>query len=386
MDLPQRFAAAETFLHEAASAATQGLTDFCAPDYLRGLRALLCALDNDTPFTQQGRALIVGGLIGALSARLRLFDGLKQRPECRRNAIRRPLVIIGVPRTGTTALHKLLSMDEQFQGVEFWLGNAPMPRPPRASWGTHPAYRTAAKGVAQITQLMPEIAAFHEMSADGVDECLVLLQQSFISNHWGSSYRVPSYDSWWRQQDETPAYRYLAGALRLIGANEPDKTWLLKNPGHIWSLDLLLEQFPDACIVQTHRDPAKTIPSLCNILASVRRATQAGTVDLAEIGAREVSVWSEAIDRVTKVRDESDCNVLDVLHRDFHADPISVVLRIYREFDFELSPATEQRMRAWLQQNPDDKHGQHIYSAEQFGMGAGAIRERFGKYIQQFAL
>jgi hypothetical protein len=386
MTLAKAFSEAEAPLHEAATAATDGLTDFGDADYLIGLRVLLQALDSDTQFSEQGRQMIFGSLVGALSARLRMFKGLKERPECLHTLIRRPLVIIGMPRTGTTALHKLLSMDPQFQGIEYWLGNAPMPRPPRSTWASNPQYQAAVSGLEQAAQIMPEMAAFHEVTADGIDECLVVLAQCFVSNNWGSSYRVPSYDAWWRRQDERPAYRYLANGLRLIGANEPEKPWLLKNPGHIWALDLLLEQFPDACIVQTHRDPVKSIPSVCNLLLSMRRAAQAGTVDLRDIGARELSVWSEAVQRADQVRANYKGTVVDVLHREFHADPIGIVKKIYRQFDFELVPGVEQRMRDWLQANPADKHGLHVYSAEQFGLGAGVIREQFGEYIRRYGL
>lgn len=386
MKLPETFVETEEFLHAAASEATGGLTDFGDPDYLRGLRVLLQALDSDTAFSPQGREVIAGTLTGALSARLRTFHGLRESPRCRALTIRRPLVIIGLPRTGTTALHKMLSMDPQFQGVEFWLGQAPMPRPPKSSWAQQPTYRQAVEAVRQMAQLMPEIAAFHEVTADGIDECLVLLQQSFTSNSWGSTYRVPSYDAWWRRQDERPAYRYLAQALRLIGSNDPDKSWLLKNPGHIWALDLLLEQFPDACLVQTHRDPAQVIPSVCNILASARRSTQAGTVDPVEIAAREISVWSEAIARVTRVRRIDGVSVHDVMHRDFRDRPLDVVEGIYRTFGFELTPEVRQQMRLWLEQNPEGKHGRHLYSAEEFGLSRESIRERFRDYIERFDL
>lgn len=386
MALTEKFIDTELFLHESAISATDGLTDFGDPSYLTGLRVLLQALDSDTRFSDQGRAIIVGSLVGALAARLRAEKGFKDRPDCLHKKIQRPLVIMGIPRTGTTALHKLLSMDSQFQGIEFWLGNAPMPRPPRSTWDTYPGYQAAVASIDQLKELMPELAKFHQTAADGVDECLQILQLSFVSNSWGSSYRVPSYDRWWRQQNERSAYRYLANVMKLIGDNDPQKPWLLKNPGHIWSLDLLLEQFPDACIVQTHRDPARSIPSVCNILLSIRKAVQADNIDLTEIGAREMSVWLEATKRVMRAREISAVPVVDVLHRDFHAQPLAVVEKIYSQFNFVLKPDVELRMRNWLLNNPADKHGQHMYTAEEFGLSADGIRDCFGDYIKKFDL
>jgi hypothetical protein len=224
------------------------------------------------------------------------------------------------------------------------------------------------------------------MVADDVDECLEVLKQGFCSNTYGSTFRVPGYDAWWAGQDEGASYRRYAAALRVIGA-EDTRPWLLKNPGHIHTLAQLLAVFPDACIVQTHRDPVQALPSLCSVLAMARRLSEGGNVVPREIGARETANWENAVTRAMALREQAPPRqVLDVRHRDFHRDPLGVVRRIYRHFGYELSPQVEKAMQARIQANPEGRHGAHVYTSEHFGLEAGAIRERFATYIQRHDL
>ncbi|MBV8854558.1 MAG: sulfotransferase, partial [Sinobacteraceae bacterium] len=265
-----RFSELQDELHASATRIT-GLADFgVARDYLPGLQQLLRAFDTDCRFSAGGRQFAYGTVLGTLIARLYTQEGWKRQPQYRQIAISRPLVITGVPRTGTTALHKLLSMDTQFQGLEHWLSETPMVRPPRASWPQLPEYRASVAALEAFFKLMPEMRKAHDIVADEVDECLEVLRQSFVTNRFASGIHVPSYDRWFLEQDERGSYRHYADVLRLIGAAEPDKRWLLKNPGHIAQAAALFEIFPDACVVQTHRDPVKALPSLCSTLLMSR--------------------------------------------------------------------------------------------------------------------
>lgn len=387
MSLPQRFTDAEDALHAAARGAT-GLDDFGPEDdYLPGLARLLDALDHDGPrFASGGREFAFGSLVGVLVARLITQRSLRERPDALQRPVTRPLVITGVPRTGTTALHKLLSVDPQFQGLERWLTAFPMPRPPRATWPTNPMYQATVAGIEAFFAGAPQMRAAHDMVADDVDECLEVLKQNFCSNNYGSTFRVPGYDAWWRDQDERASYRRFATVLQLVGADEPGKPWLLKNPGHIWKLDVLLNLFPDACIVQTHRDPVQALPSLCSLLAMARGLSEGKNVLLQEIGQREIENWHAATTRAMAARERSPDQFLDVRHRDFHADPVGVVRRIYERFGYTLSDEVKQRMQERIRANPEGRHGAHVYTLEQFGLDAGVIRERFGAYMQRHGL
>jgi len=184
----------EEALHEAARKAT-GLSDFGPQDYREALRRLLAAYDSEVRFTEIGRQFAIGGIVGTLVQRLLSEEGWKRRPGCRSRPIRRPLVITGIPRTGTTALHKLLAMDPQFQGLEHWLTESPMVRPPRHTWASNPAYLSSVAGLEAFFRMMPEMRKAHDIVADEVEECLDVLRQSFVSNRFGSSAYIPSSSS-----------------------------------------------------------------------------------------------------------------------------------------------------------------------------------------------
>jgi hypothetical protein len=388
MSMPPRFAGADDALHAVASQAA-GLSDFGRGDeYMPGLTQLLIALDEDGPrFAPGGRAFVWNALVGALVSRLVFMEGLRKHSAGVPPTPRRPLVITGIPRTGTTALHKLLSMDPQFQGLEKWLTVFPQPRPPRETWRGHAQFQATAAGLEAFFEAAPEMRAAHNIVADEVDECLEILKQSFCSNLWGSSFRAPQYDGWWREQSELPAYRYFARVIGLIGAYEPEKTWLLKNPGHIMQLPALFEVFPDACVVQTHRDPAQALPSLASVLTMARRVSEGERVDKHEIGRRELENWARAAEASIEARAQLPAEqFIDIRQKDFQSDPIATVRRIYAHFGFSLSEQTEDAMRQRVKQDPERAHGAHGYTPEEFGLAREAIGERFSRYMTTYGL
>jgi len=388
MSLPERFTGAEDSLLAAASGAA-GLNDFGpGAEYLPGLTQLLIALDEDGPrFAPGGREFAWNALVGALISRLMLVEGVRKHTDTLKQAPRRPLVITGMPRTGTTALHKLLSVDPQFQGLEKWLTVFPQPRPPRETWRDHAQFQETAAGLEAFFKAAPEMRAAHNIVADEVDECLEILKQGFCSNLWGSSFRAPQYDAWWREQSELPAYRYFAKAIGLIGAYDCDKTWLLKNPGHIMQLPALFEVFPDACVVQTHRDPVQALPSLASVLTMARRVTEGERVDKHEIGQREVENWARATDAAIEARAHLPAKqFVDIRQADLQDDPMGTVRKIYGHFGFRLSTETVEAMRQRINQNPQRAHGAHGYTPDEFGLARGAIKERFSRYMTTYGL
>lgn len=385
MPAPERFTTAGRWFHEAAHALT-GLDDFGPDDYSEGLDVLLRAMDSDVSFTPMGREFGAGTIVSTLCSRLHAQQGWKRHPECLEEPIRRPLIITGMPRTGTTALHKLLSLDPQFQGLEHWLADAPMPRPARATWESNCHYQATVAGLNAFFRAAPEMRIAHEMTAHEVDECLEVLKQNFTTNRFASGWHVPSYDRWLQQQDERPSYRRYANVLRLIGAGDR-RRWLLKNPGHIAQLDVLLETFPDACVVQTHRDPAKALPSLCSVLAMSRKVLEGDDVRMSRIGPRECKYWSEAVERAARVRDRhSHQQFFDVEHRRFHSEPMQVVSELYSHFRLELDAHVAVTMRAWLDDHPANRLGEHRYTAELFNLDPPDIRAAFSDYIRRFGL
>jgi hypothetical protein len=384
---PDSFATAFERLHEAA-AAQAGASDFGEPDYRVGLDVLLQSMDYDPRFTEQGRAIAWGQLVDALASRAIAFRSMADNPGFERVRIERPIVIIGIPRTGTTALHKLMAVDPQFQGLEKWLLSAPMPRPPRQTWAANPRFRKEVAALEARFGAAPRQRAAHNMVAEEVDECLWVQRQSFVSNFWPCGWSAATYDAWWQAQDETASYHYLRRNIQLIGMNDPGKLWLLKNPSHVLHLDLLFAIFPDALVIHTHRDPAKAVPSLCALLMQGHAVMEEGrTAQRARIMCdREVAKWAKGVRDAERVRDAHTGQIMDVIHAEFHADPMAVIRRIYGFAGLELSPRVEAAMRERIVAAPESSHGAHRYDVADFAITEDEIRERFGAYIEQFDL
>jgi hypothetical protein len=384
---PEYFAGAVDQLHELV-AQQVGTHDFGTDDYLAGLKVLLMSMDYDPRFNERGRRIAWGELINALSGRARAAKSIAENAGCDRRPISRPIVITGVPRTGTTALHKLLAVDPQFQGLQTWLVGNPMPRPPRATWSRNPLFQKAVEQLRRRYEAHPDSRAAHLMVADEVDECCLVLRQGFVSNLWTCGWSAATYDAWWQCQSERPSYRYLSRVLQLIGSSEPQKRWLLKNPGHIAQLDSLFAVFPDALVVQTHRDPAKAVPSLCALLMHLHPLMEEGRYQQRahNMLARETAKWAAAVLDAETARKAHPGRILDVIHRDFHHDPMQVIQRIYAFAGLELSPEIRSQMVQRVAAKPELSHGVHRYSAAEFGMTQEQIRERFGDYIARYDL
>jgi hypothetical protein len=287
-----------------------------------------------------------------------------------------------MPRTGTTALHNLLSQDLQFQGIEKWLTAAPIVRPPRAEWETHPQYQASAAAVEQMIALAPEVMQAHGVMAEEVDECLVPMAQDFTSNWFPSQLDVTLYDHWLLRADETAAFKRYKDVLRLVGLND-DRRWLLKNPSHVFGVEAMLAVFPDACVVQTHRHPAASLESLVNILSNIIRLYTGEEIDRPARLAREAAFWAEAMRRTIKMQDRFPDRFINVIQPDIRRDPIGVVRKIYNHFGLPLSAETETAMLAWSAKNASKLDGGHNYAAIH---EKGPINEAFAPYIARFGL
>lgn len=387
MTAPQKFGDAIELIHEHASALT-GSDDFGPKDYLPGLRIILRSADCDVRFTPGGRELAWRILRDVLAARAYAVKMWAEHPAALTEPIIQPLVITGIPRTGTTALHKLLATDPQFQGLENWLMLSPMPRPPRDQWSNYPAYERAHEFLETTFGLVPAKRTSHNVVADEVDECLEVLRQSFVSNRWACTWKAPSYDAWWQTQNEQLAYEWYANVLRLIGHGYAEKRWLLKNPGHVANLDLLFRVFPDACVVQTHRNPIYAIPSISNGIRLSHRVYEGDQADdfATLIGPREMEKWAHALSRAKPVRESHRRQIFDIDHSRFTREPMVVIREIYRHFDLHLTESTERSMIARTVAKPERKYGEHRYDVNDLGLITGEIEERFMGYIEEFDL
>lgn len=365
----------------AASTERTGVSDFGDPGFREGLVLLLSdirALELD-PACLQASAWRIGQ---SLDTRALAVRGLKDRPEVLERPIREPIIIAGLVRSGTTALHLLMSLDPQFQGPEHWLTVYPMPRPPREQWEQVPEYRAEKASLDAFLAASPEAADDHMMTAEGIEESLFILGSSFSSNMWPSMWEVPNYDRWYRGRDDTDSYRWLADVLRLIGAGD-ERRWLLKNPTDLFSLQEVLNVFPDAKIIQTHRDPVDAMPSVSNLIFSARRAFCGDKAKCEDVGRREAEVWAQALERAEAVRAGSGNQFVDVEFGDFTRDQMGTIRAIYDHFGLVLSAGTEAAMQAWLDAHPrrTTKGPKHV--AEDFGLTREGLVDRFAAYRER---
>ena len=372
-------------LHDAARKAA-GADDFGDPTYLEGLRVLLTAYDRESRLNETGRTMVQQQLIGILKNRLVAQRFWTANPAILRTEIRRPVFILGLVRTGTTALHHLIAQDPSNQVLEYWLAASPSPRPPREQWESDPRFQQSAQEIEWMYQTDPSLKAMHLMTADGPEECRHLLQQNFTDDTFDCNATIPSYSDWYGRHDMLATYRRHRDLLKLIGSPTPERRWLLKYPVHMGNLRALFTIYPDACVVQTHRDPGKVMPSICSLVAGWR-ALYEHDVDRHAVAKWLIDLWATRLERGLEVRRERDPKQFFDLHlREVLGDPIGSVRRVYDHFGLELTDAAEQRMRRWLDENPRGKYGEHVYRAEDFGLTDDMIAARFGAYMQHFGI
>lgn len=367
--------------HDRA-AAQAGHNDFGGTDYHEGLRALLAAMDESPPPAGGKTAAAEGLITGPLVSRLHTQAQWAANPGYRSREIPAPLIVIGVPRTGTTALHNLLSQDPQFQGIEKWLTGAPLVRPPRDEWDRHPQYQACAASVEHMFAAAPEVMKAHGVRADEVDECLLPMAQGFTSNWFPSQLDIPAYDRWLLGADERPAFARYKDMLRLVGMND-DRRWLLKNPSHVFGIEAMLAVFSDACVVQTHRHPSASLASLVNLLDNIMRAYTGEGIDRPRRLARETAFWAEAVRRSMALQDRLPGRVLNVRQGDIRRDPLGVVRTIYGHCGLELSSEAESAMLAWAARNAEREGAGHSYAAIE---EQGPILDAFAPYIERYGL
>jgi hypothetical protein len=362
----------------AASTARTGLSDFGDPAFREGLELLLSdirALELD-PAYAQASALRIGQ---SLDTRALAVQGLKEHPEVLARPVRAPVVIAGLVRSGTTALHLLMSLDPQFQGPEHWLAVYPMPRPPVEAWSAVPEYQAERASLARFLEASPEAADDHMMTAEGIEESLFILASSFASNMFPAMWQIPNYDAWYRGRDDSGSYRWLADVLRLIGAGD-ERRWLLKNPTDLFSMREVLSVFPDAMVIQTHRDPVDAMPSISNLIYSARRAFCGEKADAADVGRREAEIWALALERAHEVRATSANRCVDVEFSDFIRDQMATIRSIYNQLGLTLTTETESAMLAWLDAHPRRTAKGPKHDPAQFGLSREGLAVRFADY------
>jgi hypothetical protein len=368
---------AET-LHASATKIT-GLTDFGADDYLEGLSVLLDSYHREAGLTEFGARVKRSGLRGALVARLLSESAWQRLPSYADVPISRPIFVTGLPRTGTTALHRLLVEDPAHQGLELWLTDVPQPRPPRATWEENPMYQRIQSGYEKHHVEHPEFMGLHYITADMAEECWRLLRQSMLSVSYECLAYVPTYSSWLAEQDWTEAYLRHRRNLQLIGMPDAGRRWVLKNPSHLFALDAIMAAYPDALIIQTHREPRTIIASMC----SLAEQASDGWSDVFRgevIGRTQLDLWARGLETFNSDRAKHNpAQFYDVQYSDFVGDPLGIVADIYKHFGLELSDDVRSAMGAV--HSSGDRRRSHRYDLADFGLTAEQADARFAHSV-----
>jgi hypothetical protein len=377
----------------AAARRGAGLHDFVDESFRDPMRRLLRSLEEEARLHPLGRTIVRESLVRALVNRLRLEDLCSQNPEISEIPVSAPVFVVGLQRTGTTLLQRLLYCEPQLRGLAAWEGLNPAPFPGNEKQGAgnpkqrgrDPRIRLAEISERALRYLAPELFAIHPVEAEAPEEDIHLLDVTFVSPAMDAIARVPSYQAWFREVDQLPAYRYMRRLIQLLLWQRPGR-WLGKTPHHMEYLDELLTVFPDAKIVVTHRDPTRTVASFCSMMAH-SRAMFCDDVDPLEIGEQFGAKAVRAVERLMAVRSRAATgSFLDVLYQDVMEDPLKEVRRVYDFIGLELSPETEQSMRQWLATNSQTKHGVHSYQLEDFGLDRARLDPHFEAYRERFGV
>jgi hypothetical protein len=307
---------------------------------------------------------------------------LTARPEVAERRLEAPLVVTGLPRTGTTLLHNLLACDPDHRVLRFW--EALHPVPPGAGGPSAEALQSQAeRWLERFYRLVPEFRSIHGATPTGPEECDALLQNTFASQHFDDMFDARDYSRWLATAPLVQEYAHYAIQLKVL-SEAPGTVWALKSPSHLGHLDALLAALPGVTVVVCHRHPHQAVPSYASLIAALRRA-YSDDVAPEVVGRQALERGAVATRRAMEVRASSrDAAFVDVSYRELASDPIGVVRGVYARQGRPLSPAAEERMRQWVVANPRHKQGTHRYNLAQFGLTASEVDEAFAGYMERY--
>ena len=372
----------------AASARNGGLTNFGDPSFRPALDRMLQSIREEAAMTPAGEQMFAHRVLESLSNRLTLEAYCKRHPEILAERIERPIVIVGLPRTGTTMLHRVLARDPRFYTMAGW--EARFPSPLSEDDVVHPTRRIemAKAEVQAMIAAVPEVLAMHPLDAELPDEEVLLMEHAFMSaiDSYGN---VPGYMDWLWQQDQTPAYRYLRRQLQFLQWQKRQRgitaeRWLLKAPHHIHLMPTLFQVFPDVKVVQTHRDPLQTIPSMGSFAYTLWKIFS-DRADPAQAGRQWSGKFARGMQRAMAFRDTVPHDrFMDVWYLDAVARSMDVVERVYPFAGMSLDEATRDGMRQWLAASERDKRPAHDYDMARMGLSAAQLERDFADYRQRY--
>lgn len=365
-----------------------GLDNFGGEAYRQALGVLEQCLNGEARLNGAGEYRAELGIRNALVTRLQVEDYIRAHPELLQAPVERPVFIVGLPRTGTTALHHLLNADPVNHTLRLWEGSNPCPPPEDASYNSDPRIERQRKGVALTEQFMPGFLASHLLAADAPDECHLLFNRTLVSAEFYSMFHLPSYASWVYQQDLVPCYVYHRRQLQLLQYKKSG-SWVLKSPFHQIGLRAIKQVYPDAIIVVPHRAPLTIAASGCSF-SEILRKSGSDAIDRATIGRDWMDMLTVYTQRFEEDRAALEADFeqafIDVLHDEFLQNPWPSVEAIYRARGTPLSESGRAAMQAWLDANPVGKHGRHEYCLADYGIARAEVEQLFEAYVERYGL
>ena len=370
-------------LEQGACAAT-GLEDFGSPYYREGLDRIVESLNTEADLNEIGRIIQHATISNALIQRLKIEDTYAQHPEIDDEVVRGPVFVIGLPRTGTTALSQLVAADPQFRSLRMWESQAPTPPPEAATQHTDPRIAQAEAGLKMLDDMFPLMKTMHNSEATAATECQDLMGMSFRTFHFDGAVRAPRYLAWLMDCDMRETYTFHRRVLKLLQWHCPPVLWHLKTPVHMFALDALVEAYPNAKFLWSHRDPAKVMGSVCSLIRYVR-SWSSDRDDAEELGAEQLDSWVEGVRRAMDFRSRmGDDRFADVSFANLQSDPVRTLRTSYESLGLAFTDAASDSVKRWAEEHKPGSRGAHDYDLADFGLTSDGVRERFADYLAAY--
>ena len=365
-----------------------GLDDFGDEGFLEPLEVLVDSINREAQLNPVGHMIIRGRIVGVLTNKLVAQDTIKQHPEILDIPVEAPIVVAGLARTGTTMLHRLIAQDPAIRSLASWEAINPAPAKRSVGQKKDPRFAQAAAAAKGLKYMSPGFFAIHPAEPDAPEEEVILLEQAFLTTTPEAMMNVPTYSKWLEAQDHVPAYQTLRRMMQYLQWQRPgigkDVRWVLKTPHHQEYFDPLLEVFPKALVVHTHRDPLKTSPSLFSMLTHLQMIFS-DEVDPNRVARHWLGKIENMARRTLATRERvGDRGFIDVSYYDLIKDPLAQVARIYQAAGLELTAPTVRLMQASQKVNKQHKYGRHTYSLADFGMTEEDVESRIAAYRARF--
>ena len=355
------------------------------PIFLEGFYNLVDSINKEADLNEIGMQAQHHRLIGILANMLRIEQALILNPEIVHEKIEAPVVIVGLPRTGSTMTHRLLAADPNHTAMLWWEGRYPAMLDGESKGDPGKRMNLGKAEVEAVMQASPEALTIHPWDYKGADEEILLLEHTFFSTVPESFMRLPSYSKWVESQDHIHAYAQLKIMLQYLQWQNPgreSKRWVLKSPHHLGFIDKLLGVFPDAKVIQTHRDPHKTVPSFCSMCANLFEPLT-NSYDKNEIGEHWANKLAKVLNHCMRISNTNAKNFINLEFNKMIKDPIAEMNEVYNFIGEDFSDQAENAMKAWKEENKHEM-GAHQYSLEEFGLQSSFIDVNFEKYINQY--